>query len=58
MPYCSFVGRPRLRTYTDGATTIGGFLAAPVQLLVLEPAHFIMQRRMMLGIKERAERAG
>ena len=30
---------------------------APFGLLVFEPAHFIMQRRMLLGIKERAERA-
>ena len=29
---------------------------APVGLLVFEPAHFIMQRRMLLGIKERVER--
>jgi hypothetical protein len=31
-------------------------LLAPLRLFVLEPAHFIMQRRMLLGIKERAER--
>jgi hypothetical protein len=30
---------------------------APFGLLVFEPAHFIMQRRMLLGIRERAERA-
>ena len=29
---------------------------APFGLLVFEPAHFIMQRRMLLGIKQRAER--
>ena len=29
----------------------------PIGLLVFEPAHFIMQRRMLLGIRERAERS-
>ena len=29
---------------------------APFGLLVFEPAHFIMERRMLLGVKERAER--
>jgi hypothetical protein len=29
----------------------------PIGLLVFEPAHFIMQRGMLLGIKKRAERA-
>lgn len=28
---------------------------APIGLLIFEPAHFIMQRRMLLGIKARAE---
>ena len=32
-------------------------LLAPFGLLVFEPAHFIMERRMLLGIKERAERS-
>jgi hypothetical protein len=31
---------------------------APFGLLVFEPAHFIMERRMLLGMKERAERMG
>jgi hypothetical protein len=30
-------------------------LVAPVRLLVLEPAHFIMQRGMLRGVKRRAE---
>jgi hypothetical protein len=34
----------------------GGFLSAPLDVLVFEPGHFLMERRMMLGIKERAER--
>jgi hypothetical protein len=32
-------------------------LWSPIEMFVFQPAHFIMQRRMMLGIKERAERA-
>jgi hypothetical protein len=31
-------------------------LASLINAAVLEPAHFIMERRMLLGIKERAER--
>jgi hypothetical protein len=30
---------------------------APLAYAVLEPTHFIMERKMLLGIKERAERA-
>jgi hypothetical protein len=30
---------------------------APMMLIAFEPAHFIMERAMLLGIKERAERA-
>lgn len=35
----------------------GGFFSAPLDVLVLEPGHFLMERRMLLGIKERAEAA-
>ena len=35
----------------------GAFLWAPFDFLILEPGHFLMERRMMLGIKERAEAA-
>jgi hypothetical protein len=30
---------------------------APAVYLMLEPAHFVMERKMLLGIKQRAERA-
>jgi hypothetical protein len=33
----------------------GGFLSAPLDVLFLEPGHFLMERRMMLGIRQRAE---
>ena len=36
----------------------GGFLSAPLDVLLFEPGHFVMERRMMLGIKERAEQSG
>jgi hypothetical protein len=31
---------------------------APLGLIVFEPAHFLMQRRMLLGVKQRAEEQG
>jgi hypothetical protein len=33
-----------------------GAVLAPIGAMLFEPIHFLMQRRMMLGIKERAER--
>ncbi|HEY7408778.1 MAG TPA: hypothetical protein VH638_10985, partial [Gemmatimonadaceae bacterium] len=44
-----------VRTRGDGRPSLGGTVLAPLGLLIFEPAHFIMQRRMLLGIKERAE---
>jgi hypothetical protein len=49
-------GSTRLIVRTRGAGKPNVALA-PFGLLVFEPAHFIMQRRMLLGIKERAEAA-
>jgi len=49
-------GSTRLIVRSRGANKPNVALA-PFGLLVFEPAHFIMQRRMLLGIKERAERA-
>ena len=42
-----------VRTRGSGKPNV---VLAPFGLLVFEPAHFIMQRRMLLGIKDRAER--
>jgi hypothetical protein len=36
---------------------VPGTLLAGSYLLLLEFPHFVMERRMLLGIKERAERA-
>jgi hypothetical protein len=46
----------RLIVRTRGAGEPNVVLA-PLGLLMFEPAHFIMERRMLLGIKERAERS-
>jgi hypothetical protein len=51
-------GGTRLTVRTRRAADDGlvSFLMAPFDLLALEPAHFIMERRMLLGIRQRAER--
>lgn len=45
--------RLHIRTHAGNAPVA----IAPLLLLTFEPAHFIMERAMLLGIKERAERA-
>jgi hypothetical protein len=49
--------RMLVRTLGGAPPTISGVPLASLGTLVFEPAHFIMQRRMLLGIKERAESA-
>lgn len=46
-----------VRTRGDGTPSVTTVALAPLGLMVFEPAHFIMQRAMLLGIKKRAERA-
>lgn len=46
-----------VRTLGDRTPSLIGVPLASLGTLVLEPAHFLMQRRMLLGIKERAEGA-
>ena len=48
--------RLHIRLRGEGHPTVRGALTAPFGLLVFEPAHFIMERGMLLGIRERAER--
>ena len=50
-------GRTRfiIRTRGSGEPSWRATVFAPIGLLAFEPAHYIMQREMMLGIKERAE---
>lgn len=47
--------RLHIRTRGQGIPTLSGIAITPLGLLVFEPAHFIMERGMMLGIKRRAE---
>ena len=47
--------RLHIRLRGDGNPTLVSSLLAPIGLLVFEPAHFIMERGMLLGIKRRAE---
>jgi hypothetical protein len=44
-----------VRTRGDGRPSLAGVLLGPLNVFVFEPAHFIMQRGMMLGIRSRAE---
>ena len=47
-----------VRTRGTGQPEFKMLPLAPVSLLAFEPAHFIMERGMLLGIKRRAERRG
>lgn len=47
--------RMLIRTRGEGTPSFAGILQSPFTLLVFEPAHFIMERRMLIGIKQRAE---
>jgi hypothetical protein len=46
-----------VRTRSSDPATPLGITTAWIGLLVFEPAHFIMERGMLLGVKARAERA-
>lgn len=50
--------RLMIRLRRPGTPSWKSVALSPLGVLVFEPAHFIMQRRMLLGIKERAERKG
>lgn len=47
--------RMLIRTRGAGSPSVRSVVLSPPGLLVFEPAHLIMERRMLLGIKERAE---
>ena len=47
--------RLHVRTRGLGTPTLLGVVLGPANLLAFEPAHFIMQRKMLLGIRDRAE---
>jgi hypothetical protein len=44
-----------IRTRGGGRPSLGNVALAPAGLLVFEPIHFMMERRMLLGIRDRAE---
>ena len=48
--------RMLIRTRGSGVPSLRSVVLSPPGLLIFEPAHLIMERRMLLGIKERAER--
>ena len=60
----AFVVRPvdantsklHIRQHNPGTPSVLGTMLSPAGLLLFEPAHFFMQRGMLRGIKERAER--
>lgn len=47
----------QVRTRAEWTPTVASTLLSPLRLLALEPAHFIMERRMLLGIRDRAEQS-
>lgn len=48
--------RLHIRLRGEGVPSLGGSLLAPFELFAFEPAHFIMERGMLRGIRQRAER--
>lgn len=55
VPVDDRTSRVHIRMRGRGTPTLRGIALGPVTLLVYEPAHFIMERRMLLGIRDRAE---
>ena len=61
----AFVVRPQpdgttrlhIRLRGEGRPSVAGVVFGPLNLLVFEPAHFIMERGMLRGIAARAERS-
>ena len=48
--------RFQIRSRCEGSASLASMLLGPMNIFVFEPAHFIMQRGMMHGIRDRAER--
>jgi hypothetical protein len=44
-----------VRTRRAGGVSLSGLALAPLGLLAFEPAHFIMECEMLLGVNERVE---
>lgn len=56
-PLDSNTTRLIIRTRGPGAKNVLSFALSPFSVFVFEPAHFIMQRGMLRGIRDRAEAA-
>ncbi|HVZ47767.1 MAG TPA: hypothetical protein VG916_03215 [Gemmatimonadaceae bacterium] len=54
-PLDATTSRLIVRTRGEGRPSLGMAVMGPVELLVFEPAHFIMERGMLRGIRDRAE---
>jgi hypothetical protein len=54
-PIDSTTTRFFVRTRGKGGSSALGLMLGPLNVFVFEPAHFIMQRGMMRGIRDRAE---
>ena len=55
VPVDDSTSRLLIRTRGEGKLTLTSVPLAAISLLVFEPAHFIMERGMLRGIKQRAE---
>jgi hypothetical protein len=56
VPVDQHTTRMLIRLRGPGVPSLQSVALSPLGVLVFEPAHFIMERRMLLGIKDRAER--
>lgn len=56
-PVDSATTRLIVRTRGSGHDDVAAFALSPLGLMVMEPAHFIMERRMLLTIRDRVESA-
>jgi hypothetical protein len=45
-----------VRRREPGTPSLAGIVFGPFSVFVFEPAHFIMQRGMLRGVRDRAER--
>jgi len=55
LPVDSATTRMFVRTRGPGDASVAGLVLGPLNVFVFEPAHFIMQRGMLRGIRDRAE---
>ena len=57
-PVDSAATRLIVRTRGGGRDNLASLALSPLGLMVMEPAHFIMERRMLLALRDRVESAG